>query len=118
LSFPEHLHSYSPSAVSVIGENDFWLACERSDLTTTFVHVKGGEWTEVPAPTLPGAHAQKYTINEIAFPSPDEGWAAAYDHVGNGIVRGLVLHYKDGVWRNRSWDWHFWNERWWGLIGP
>jgi hypothetical protein len=54
----------------------------------------------------------------MAFPSPNEGWAAAYDYLGSGIVRGLVLHYKDGVWRNRNWDWHFWHERGWGLIGP
>jgi len=34
-----------------------------------------------------------------------------------GVWRGLIFHYKDGAWRNRNWNWHFWCQRWFGLLG-
>jgi hypothetical protein len=51
----------------------------------------------------------------MQFVSPTEGWAIANDYDGPDLVRGLIFHYKDGVWRNRNWNWHFWNEPWFGL---
>jgi hypothetical protein len=53
----------------------------------------------------------------MQFVSPDEGWAIANDVGGPGLGRGLIFHYRDGVWRNRNWNWHFWNEPGFGFCG-
>jgi hypothetical protein len=81
------------------------------------MHFKEGAWIEVPRPHVPHGGAQGYTIGGIRFVSEDEAWAIARDGDGPGLFRGLVFHYKDGVWRNRNWNWHFWDERRFGLFG-
>jgi hypothetical protein len=58
-----------------------------------------------------------FAFTDMQFVTPNEGWAVANDYGGPGIVRGLIFHYKDGVWRNRNWTWHFWNQPWFGLFG-
>jgi hypothetical protein len=107
-----------PRAVAIVDQEQFWVAGRRPfPAAPTFLHFDHGRWTEVPGPVLPGGRTGGYVVTALTFPAPDIGWAAATDYEGPGISRGLVLHYKDGVWRNRNWDWHFWNEPWWGLFG-
>ena len=96
---------------------DFWLSLFESAGDALLVHVTDGEWTAVPGPNVPHGGAQGYVIQNIDFVSENEAWATAHDGDGPGLFRGLVLHYKDGVWRNRNWNWHFWDERWFGLLG-
>ena len=52
----------------------------------------------------------------MQFVSPDEGWAVASD-MEPGQGGGRIFHYKDGKWRNRNWNWHFWDAPWFNLFG-
>lgn len=106
-------------AMAAVSDSDVWLALSsvdrRAGRRPAFLHWTGGEWSEVPAPPLPeGRH---YAFSGMQFVSPTEGWAIANDHSGPGIVRGLIFHYRDGVWRNRNWSWHFWDQHLFGLFG-
>jgi hypothetical protein len=105
------------STVAGFSLDDFWLSLSRSGTRPLLMHFKDGNWVEVPRPVVPHGGVQNYLIGDIQFISPDEGWAIGHDADGPGLFRGLVLHYKDGVWRNRNWNWHFWDERWFGLFG-
>lgn len=100
--------------------DDVWVAvsCPASTTCPTrFLHWTGGQWTVVPAPALPGGRASGYIVTDMQFVSPDEGWAVANDYGGSGITRGLLFHYRDGAWRVRNWDWHFWNQPGLGWFG-
>ena len=39
------------------------------------------------------------------------------DSRGAELVRGLLFHYQDRPWTPSNWDWHFWDQRWFGLVG-
>lgn len=117
LPFPESMKGYMPEAVAALAADDIWVAAGRlPDEPYLFLRWLGGEWHIVDGPTLPRGRKGGYTVNAMDFVSPDEGWAVAGDSLGPGS-RGLILHYKDGVWRNRNWNWHFWHERWFGVFG-
>jgi hypothetical protein len=118
LPFPESLNGYIPDAVAAPATDDIWVAAGRlPDEPYLFLRWLRGEWHIVDGPTLPQGRKGGYGVNAMDFVSPDEGWAVAHDGGGPGVVRGLILHYKDGVWRNRNWNWHFWHQRWFGLFG-
>ncbi|OGU10869.1 MAG: hypothetical protein A2W29_08045, partial [Gemmatimonadetes bacterium RBG_16_66_8] len=121
LHFPDHMKQYVPQAVSAISTDDFWLALScvgpNESCHPLFLHFGDGRWQEIPPPVLPGGRVSGYSFKAMQFPTRDVGWAIANDYEGPGLSRGLVFHYKDGVWRNRNWNWHFWHERWFGLFG-
>jgi hypothetical protein len=104
------------SAVAATSTEDVWVAGVRAR-RPVFLHLSGGGWSEVPGPVLPQDRTAGYSVGAMQFPSPGEGWAVANDNEGPGLVRGLIFQYRDGVWRNRNWSWHFWDQRWFGLFG-
>jgi hypothetical protein len=81
-----------------------------------FVEWSAGEWRELPA-VWPEGRNTGFSIVRMQFASPGEGWAIANDVEGPGIMRGLIFQYRDGVWHHRNWNWHFWHQRWFGLLG-
>lgn len=99
---------------------EIWFVAQCSDFIRTcpahFWHWVDGHWTEEAPPYLPGGRRTAYFLNDLQFPSPDEGWAIASD-LGSRPGRGLIFHYRDGMWRNRNWDWHFWHQPGFGLFG-
>ena len=121
IELPEAFRRAEVGAVAALSDSDVWLAVSNvvalRDDRATFLHWSGGEWTEVAAPSLPGGRAIAYYFSDMQFVSPTEGWAIANVYKGRGMARGLIFHYRDGVWRNRNWSWHFWNEPWFGLAG-
>jgi len=121
IELPEAFRRAEVGAVAALSDFDVWLAVSNvvalRDDRATFLHWSGGEWTEVAAPSLPGGRAIAYYFSDMQFVSPTEGWAIANVYKGRGMARGLIFHYRDGVWRNRNWSWHFWNEPWLGLAG-
>jgi hypothetical protein len=117
IELSEELDSLEITALAALSLDDFWLSLSKPGARSLLMHFRHGAWVEVPRPLVPHGGLQGYGIKEIQFISPDEAWAIAHDGDGPGLFRGLVLHYKDGVWRNRNWNWHFWDERWFGLFG-
>ena len=65
---------------------------------------------------MPGGRCTSVSIRDMQFVSPDEGWAVANDDTPRLGV-GRIFHYKDGKWRNRNWNWHFWDAPWFNLFG-
>jgi hypothetical protein len=117
IELPEKFRPMQVTSLFAHSVQDFWLSLFNSGSKPLLVHVKDGDWVEVPRPMIPNGGLQNYGIRGIQFTSEEEGWAIAHDGDGPGLFRGLVLHYKDGVWRNQNWNWHFWDERWFGLFG-
>ncbi len=117
---PDHLGHYVPGALAANSADDFWVAATcvgpTGRCSPLFLHFSGGEWQEVPPPVLPGGRVARYSFSGMQFPSPDSGWAIAND-VGGYAMFGLIFHYQNGVWRLRNWSWHFWHDRWFGLLG-
>lgn len=118
---PDAFRHASVGAMAAVSDSDVWLALNRADRRAesrpAFLHWVDGEWSEVAPPALPENRVDGYTFSDMQFVSPTEGWAIANDYGGPGIVRGLIFHYKDGVWRNRNWNWHFWDQHLFGLFG-
>ena len=121
IELPDGLENAEIGAVAALSSNDVWLAVSQhravGDHRVRFLHWFDGRWTEVDPPALPGGRTGWYFVKAMQFVSPDEGWAIADDVDGPGLVRGLIFHYRDGVWRNRNWNWHFWNEPGFGFCG-
>jgi len=119
IEMPIDFQSAEIGAIAALSDSDVWLAVSDDvpygDQRATFLHWTDGQWSEVPVPQLPGGRVGGYSFTDMQFVSPTEGWAIANDYDGPDLVRGLIFHYKDGVWRNRNWNWHFWNEPWFGL---
>jgi hypothetical protein len=121
IQLPEAIRNAEVSAVGALSDDDIWLAASwvdrRFDRRPVFLHWSMGEWTEVPPPPLPGGRTNGYSFTDIQFVTPTEGWAIATDYAGTGLSNGLIFHYKDGVWRHRSWSWHLWDMPGFGLFG-
>lgn len=119
IELPEAFRHADVGAIAAVSDSEVWLALSNADRRAerrpAFLHWVDGEWTEIPPPLLP--EGRRYAFSDMQFVSPSEGWAIANDHGSPGIVRGLIFHYKDGVWRNRNWNWHFWDQHLFGLFG-
>lgn len=121
LSWPERIRHMQPVAVAARSGTDIWIAAacvgsaERCAPTT--FHFDGTAWHEKPLPRLPGERGREYVLQAMVFPTPEVGWVIANDVIGSELSRGLIFTYEDGAWRNRNWDWHWWDESWWGLFG-
>jgi len=119
LPLPEAYREFGTGALTAVRDNEIWLhASPVSDLSI-FLHRVGEQWFDVSIPPLPGKGPpyRGVEVKAMQFVSPNEGWAVGTKYYGQGYVRGLVFHYKDGRWRTRNWNWHFWNQRWFGLFG-
>ena len=114
---PERLRHHELFQVAGVSMRDLWFAAAPAMGSPVFLRFDGNRWTETPGPVLPGGRTDGYTVTGMQFTSADEGWAVGNDYQGPGLVRGLIFHYEDGVWRNRNWNWHFWDQRWFGLFG-
>jgi hypothetical protein len=118
IEFPPHLDGYRAGAIAALSANDVWLVLDEPYVgAVKFVHWHDRRWDEIPPPVLPDGRTRGYVVSDMQFVSAAEGWAVANDYDGPGIVRGLIFHYRDGVWRNRNWNWHFWHQPGFGLFG-
>jgi hypothetical protein len=121
ISFPDEFADATASALAALSNDEIWLAVScggPSDrCRPRFLRWTAGRWDVVEPPTLPGGRSSGYTITDLQLLSRDVGWAIANDYDGPGLVRGLLFHYRDGVWRNRNWNWHFWDQPGFGLFG-
>jgi photosystem II stability/assembly factor-like uncharacterized protein len=117
IDLPHDIRPMQIEALAALSLEDYWLSLSKPGMRPLLVHFKDGSWQEVPRPLIPHGGRQEYGIEAMQFVSANEAWAIGIDGNGPGLFRGLVLHYKDGVWRNRNWNWHFWDERWFGLFG-
>ncbi|MCK6555595.1 hypothetical protein L6Q96_13605 [Candidatus Binatia bacterium] len=118
VELPEDLRSVAFEALAVVNAQDYWLAVSdpfRRAGGEFFMHFSGGRWERVPGPTLPPDIAQRYIVRQVQFVSPTEGWAIARGSGAGNLSRGLIFHYKDGVWRVRNWSWNWWDEKWFGF---
>jgi hypothetical protein len=111
---PDHLRAYEPAAVAANSLDDFWVA--GAGLGPLFLHYSAGQWQEVSPPSLPGGRTPRYSFSGMQFPTPDSGWAIANDLAGYAPF-GLIFQYQNGSWKLRNWNWHFWHDRWFGLLG-
>src|SRR5690606_2626236 len=80
-----------------------------------FLHLRNGVWETVELPRLPDGRSTHRLIVDMQFVTPTEGWAIAHDLIPR--AGGRIYHYRDGVWRNRNWNWHFWDAPGFGLFG-
>ncbi|MDX2170026.1 MAG: hypothetical protein SF182_23350 [Deltaproteobacteria bacterium] len=108
------------AVIAALSVDDVWLA--QACLTpaacqTRALHWHNGQWSALAAPLLPSGRASGYSFADMQFVAPDEGWAVANDYGGGGLTRGLLFHYRNGTWRVRSWNWHFWNQPGFGWFG-
>jgi hypothetical protein len=108
------------SSLAPVSRDELWLSarCEGggADCCERFLHYRQGAWETQGLPLLPGGRCTKVSIQDMQFVSPDEGWAVASD-MEPGQGGGRIFHYKDGKWRNRNWNWHFWDAPWFNLFG-
>lgn len=121
IELPFDMGRGSIGALAALSTSDIWLAVNSRHTgdpvadQPLFLHWRAGQWTEVAAPLLPGGRQDGYNFTDMQFVSPDEGWAIASDYEGPGLGRGLIFHYRHGAWRNRNWNWHFWDAPGFGL---
>ncbi len=120
IAVPDEVAREHTALLAAPRPGELWLVAQCADIfgdcRARFWHWRDGQWSEAPPPYLPGGRRDKYFLDKLLFPSPDEGWAIATDMNGP-TLRGLIFHYRDGVWRNRNWDWHFWDQPGFGLFG-
>ncbi len=120
LPLPEGVEQGHSATMAARSADELWLVTQCTNLVNDcparFWSWRDGQWTEAPPPYLPGGRRNKYSVTRLVFPSPEQGWAIATD-MHSPPLRGLIFHYRDGVWRNRNWDWHFWDQPWFGLLG-
>jgi len=109
-----------PTAIAPVNEGETWISAScgnlEADCCERFLHYRDGTWETVGLPLMPGGRCTSVSIRDMQFVSPDEGWAVANDDTPRLGV-GRIFHYKDGKWRNRNWNWHFWNAPWFNLFG-
>jgi len=120
IPWPENARHKHPIAVSAQSGDDVWIAAACvgpvADCSATTFHFQVMKWEEAPLPQLPGDRGKEYVLKAMKFPSTDTGWAIANDVVGAELNRGLIFHYSNGKWTNRNWDWHVWDEPWFGVF--
>jgi hypothetical protein len=116
---PSEFARLEASAFSVVAADDVWVSADcvgGIECRPQFLHWTG-TWQRVEIAPLPGGRTAGYSISNVHFVSPEEGWAIANDYDGPGLTRGLILRYHDGQWRNRNWNYRFWDAPWLGLFG-
>ena len=108
------------SALAPVGPREAWVSAScgalQPDCCERFLHYRDGSWETVGLPLMPGGRCTKVRIDDMQFVSPDEGWAVATD-LEPRLGAGRIFHYKDGQWRLRNWNWHFWDAPWFNLFG-
>ena len=108
-------------ALAPVSAGEVWLAasCDgglRPECCARFLHYRDGTWETVGVPPMPGGRCTKVTVGDMQFVSPDEGWAVGTD-LEPRLGGGRIFHYKNGSWRLRNWNWHFWDAPWFNLFG-
>ena len=109
-----------PTSLAAIGANEVWVSAHsdvfQADGRERYLHLRDGVWETVELPVLPGGRSKNVRIVDTQFVSPTVGWAIAQDleHRSGGA---RIYHCRDGVWRNRNWNWHFWDAPGFGLFG-
>lgn len=107
------------TSLAPIDANEVWLSANCGALQVQcrerFFHYRDGNWQTVELPFLPGGRSTHAWIVDTQFVSRTEGWAIASDLKPRS--GGRIFHYRDGQWRNRNWNWHFWNAPGFGLFG-
>lgn len=121
LELPDRYAEASIGAIAAAAERDYWIALSATERAPRapagFLRWHDGAWQEVELPRLPEGRGGGLAFTDLQFVTPSEAWATARDYAGPGIVRGLIFHYSDGVWRNRNWTWSAWDQSWFGLFG-
>ncbi|HYD47366.1 MAG TPA: hypothetical protein VEB21_03425 [Terriglobales bacterium] len=115
--FPAEYHRGGAFITGGVGSDDFWVAGSCAGCDPSLLHFTAGQWHSVEPPALPGGRRRGYLLKEIAFHSANDGWAIGDEVVGPNLNRGVIFHYRDGVWSYRPWNWRFWNQPLWGLLG-
>jgi hypothetical protein len=109
-----------PTAIAPVNAREAWVSAScgnsEAECCERFLHYRDGNWETVSLPLMPGGRCTAVSIRDMQFVSPDEGWAVANDDTPRLGV-GRIFHYKDGTWRNRNWNWHFWDAPWFNLFG-
>ncbi len=117
VELPEHMRALYPDALDVDPDGALWVAAGRAGRPQIARQTAAGRWDTTPLRLLPGGRERGFAVGALALTGASDGWAIADDVGGPGVVRGLVLRYRDGAWSNRGWHWDFWRERWFGLFG-
>jgi hypothetical protein len=117
VELPEPMRAGYPDALDAAPDGSLWVAAGRAGRPRIARQTATGGWDDTALPVLPGGRRRGFAVGALALTAASEGWAIADDVGGPGVVRGLVLRYRDGAWSNRGWNWHFWRERWFGLFG-
>jgi len=119
IPFPQPFRDYSADTLTAAAQDDTWVQVSSFSGDPMFLRWTNGHWSSVPYPTLPagGSSLLPISLHRIQFVSPEEAWAVGTKLYGGGYFHGVIFHYKDGIWKNRNWNWHSWNERWFGLFG-
>lgn len=109
----------SATSFAAIDADEVWVSANcgvfQAQCRERFFHLRGGAWETVELPILPGGRSTRMWIVDTQFVSRTEGWAIASDLKPRS--GGRIFHYRDGQWRNRNWNWHFWNAPGFGLFG-
>jgi hypothetical protein len=109
-----------PTSLAAIDRGEVWISANchvfEVECRERYFHLRDGIWETVELPLLPGGRSTKIWIVDTQFVSPTEAWAIAKDleYRSGG---GRIFHYRDGKWRNRNWNWHFWDAPGFGLFG-
>ncbi|MFN8643362.1 MAG: hypothetical protein U0802_17510 [Candidatus Binatia bacterium] len=108
-------------ALAPVSADEAWFAAScgfalQPECCSRFLHYREGRWETVGVPLMPGGRCTKVAIDQMQFVSPDEGWAIA-DDLEPYLGIGRIFHYKNGTWRLRNWNWHFWDAPWFNLFG-
>ena len=117
VELPDPMRAAYPDALDVAPDGSLWVAAGRAGRPLIARQTATGWWDTTPLPVLPGGRDCGFAVGALALTAASDGWAIADDVGGPGVVRGLVLRYRDGAWSNRGWNWPFWRERWFGLFG-
>lgn len=110
----------SPTSLAAIDAGEVWISANchvfEVECRERYFHLRDGIWETVELPLLPGGRSTLVSIVDTQFVSSSEGWAIARD-LQPRSGGGRIFHYRDGKWRNRNWNWHFWDAPGFGLFG-
>jgi hypothetical protein len=110
------------STFGVASPDDVWISAscgiydEDAACCERFLRYRAGSWETVSLPLMPGGRCKKVQLSAMQFVSPDEAWAVGMDSEPF-LGAGRIFHYKNGTWRLRNWNWHFWDAPWFNLFG-